>query len=56
MRRDSGGGTHDFVDYCAARRLQYSLGFTLTDTIVEAVNALPKTGMDPGLRRRRRRA
>ncbi|WP_433566789.1 IS1380 family transposase [Nocardia sp. CA-151230] len=41
VRTDSGGGTHDFVDYCTARRVQYSLGFTLTDTIVEAVNEIP---------------
>lgn len=41
VRTDSGGGTHDFVDYCTARKLQYSLGFTLTDTIVEAVNEIP---------------
>lgn len=42
VRTDSGGGTHDFVDYCTARRLQYSLGFTLTDAIVTAVDALPE--------------
>ncbi|MEV0299480.1 IS1380 family transposase [Nocardia sp. NPDC050710] len=42
VRTDSGGGTHDFAAYCAARRVQYSLGFTLTDTIVEAVDAIPK--------------
>ncbi|MEV6324971.1 IS1380 family transposase [Nocardia sp. NPDC051787] len=42
VRTDSGGGTHDFVDYCTARRVQYSLGFTLTDTIVEAVDRIPK--------------
>jgi hypothetical protein len=42
VRTDSGGGTHDFVGYCTARRVQYSLGFTLTDTIVEAVDRIPK--------------
>lgn len=42
VRTDSGGGTHEFVDYCTARHLQYSLGFTLTEAIVEAVNAIPK--------------
>jgi hypothetical protein len=41
VRTDSGGGTHDFVDYCTARHVQYSLGFTLTDTIVDAVNQIP---------------
>ncbi|WP_162240341.1 transposase [Nocardia arizonensis] len=42
MRTDSGGGTHDFVGYCTARRVQYSLSFSLTATAVEAVNAIPK--------------
>ncbi|QIS13918.1 hypothetical protein F5544_30370 [Nocardia arthritidis] len=42
VRTDAGGGTHEFVAYCAARRLQYSLGFTLTEALVEAVNAVPK--------------
>ncbi|WP_067905229.1 IS1380 family transposase [Nocardia vaccinii] len=42
VRTDSGGGTHDFAAYCTARHVQYSLGFTLTDTIVEAVNRVPK--------------
>lgn len=47
VRTDSGGGTHDFVAYCTARRVQYSLGFTLTDTIVEAVNRIPKNVWTP---------
>ena len=47
VRTDSGGGTHDFVDYCTARHVQYSLGFTLTDTIVDAVNAIPTEAWTP---------
>lgn len=47
VRTDSGGGTHDFVGYCTARRVQYSLGFTLTNTIVEAVNRIPKNVWTP---------
>ncbi|MTE17549.1 IS1380 family transposase [Nocardia aurantiaca] len=47
VRTDSGGGTHDFVAYCTTRRVQYSLGFTLTDTIVEAVNKIPKNVWTP---------
>ncbi|MBO0879852.1 MAG: transposase [Mycobacterium sp.] len=47
VRTDSGGGTHEFVQYCHARRVQYSLGFTLTDTIVEAVNKVPKKVWTP---------
>lgn len=42
VRTDAGGGTHEFLAYCHARRVQYSLGFTLTDALVEAVNAIPK--------------
>nr|WP_157129584.1 IS1380 family transposase [Nocardia amamiensis] len=47
VRADSGGGTHEFVIYCTNRRLQYSLGFTLTDTLVEAVNMVPKKAWTP---------
>lgn len=39
VRADSGGGTHDFLDYCHRRRVQYSIGFTLTDDIVAAMQA-----------------
>ncbi|MGS2807674.1 MULTISPECIES: IS1380 family transposase [Nocardia] len=42
VRTDAGGGTHEFVAYCHARRVQYSLGFTLTDALVEAINKVPK--------------
>ena len=38
VRTDSGGGTHEFLDYCHRRRLQYSIGFTLTDDIVTALD------------------
>lgn len=38
VRTDSGGGTHGFLDYCHRRRLQYSIGFTLTDDIVTAMD------------------
>ncbi|MGF6888423.1 hypothetical protein ABIA39_007638 [Nocardia sp. GAS34] len=38
VRTDSGGGTHEFLDYCHRRRLQYSSGFTLTDDIVAAID------------------
>jgi Transposase DDE domain group 1 len=47
VRTDSGGGTHEFVDYCHKRRVQYSLGFTLTEALVEAVNKVPKTVWTP---------
>jgi len=38
VRTDSAGGTHEFLDYCHRRRLQYSIGFTLTDDIVTAMD------------------
>jgi hypothetical protein len=38
VRIDSGGGTHEFLGYCHARRVQYSIGFTLTDEIVAAMD------------------
>src|SRR3546814_4444732 len=38
VRTDSGGGTHEFLDYCHRRRLGYSIGFTLTDDIVTAMD------------------
>ncbi len=38
VRTDSGGGTHEFLGYCHRRRLQYSVGFTLTDDIVDALD------------------
>lgn len=38
VRADSGGGTREFLDYCHRRRLQYSIGFTLTDDIVTAMD------------------
>lgn len=47
VRTDAGGGTHAFVDYCTARHLQYSLGFTLTDTLVEAIAKVPETVWTP---------
>jgi Transposase DDE domain group 1 len=47
LRTDSGGGTHEFVNYCHARRVQYSLGFTLTEALVEAVNRVPKKVWTP---------
>ncbi|SPT60530.1 Uncharacterised protein [Actinomadura madurae] len=41
IRTDSGGGTHEFLGWVAARRLKYSIGFNLTDDICAAILALP---------------
>lgn len=42
VRTDSGGGTHEFVRYCQQRRLQYSVGFTLTHSTAAAVDRIPE--------------
>lgn len=42
VRTDSGGGTHEFVQYCHQRRAQYSVGFTLTETTATAVDLIPQ--------------
>lgn len=47
VRTDSGGGTHEFVDYLTTRRLQYSVGFTLTDTTAAAVDVIPDAAWTP---------
>jgi hypothetical protein len=42
IRTDSAGGTHAFLAWVSARRLKYSIGFTLTDDIEAAILALPE--------------
>lgn len=41
VRTDSGGGTHGFLKYCHKRRLQYSVGITLTEAMETAIDLLP---------------
>lgn len=41
IRTDSGGGTHEFLNWVTSRRLKYSIGFTLTDDICAAILDLP---------------
>ncbi|MFI9411349.1 IS1380 family transposase [Nocardia gamkensis] len=41
VRTDSGGGTHEFTAYCHNRHLQYSVGFSLTETTAAAVDLIP---------------
>jgi hypothetical protein len=47
VRTDSGGSTHEFVSYCHQRRLQYSVGFGLTETTAAAVDLIPDTAWTP---------
>jgi Transposase DDE domain group 1 len=43
IRTDSGGGTHDFLNWLASpgRRLHYSIGMTITEEMQQAILALP---------------
>ncbi|MGJ6970022.1 IS1380 family transposase [Streptosporangium sp. G11] len=49
IRTDSGGGTHEFLTWLTkpGRRLSYSIGFTLTEQVRQAVLRLPKTAWTP---------
>nr|WP_325051942.1 IS1380 family transposase [Actinomadura harenae] len=42
VRTDSGGGTREFLTWITRSRLQYSIGFNLTDDICAAILALPE--------------
>ena len=47
VRTDSGGGTHEFLDYLTGRHLQYSVSFSLTETIAAAVDLIPVSAWTP---------
>ena len=47
VRTDAAGCTHQFVDWLTARRLSYSLGFTLTPDIVAPDRTDPATRRGP---------
>ena len=49
IRTDSGGGTHDFLDWLSSpgRHLRYSVGMTITDDIAEAILTLPDRVWEP---------
>jgi len=49
IRADSGGGTHDFLTWLArpARRLQYSVGLTITAGIEDALHKVPAEAWTP---------
>ncbi len=51
IRTDSGGGTHEFVEWLSARArwLSYSLGMTITDAIHEAVVKVPASAWTPAV-------
>jgi hypothetical protein len=49
VRADSGGGTHEFLTWLTrpGRRLQYSVGFTITDDVQQAIAMLPGRAWTP---------
>ena len=49
IRTDSGGGTHEFLAWLArpGRHLAYSVGFTITDDLQEAILQLPDRIWEP---------
>jgi hypothetical protein len=49
IRADSGGGTHEFLSWMArpGRRLQYSVGFTITDDAQHAIARIPAQAWTP---------
>jgi Transposase DDE domain group 1 len=51
VRADSGGGTHEFLDWLTSksRRLHYSVGMTITADIQAAIGKIPAARVDAGL-------
>jgi hypothetical protein len=49
IRADSGGGTHDFLAWLTkpGRRLAYSVGFTITEDIQDAIGKIPARAWSP---------
>jgi hypothetical protein len=47
IRTDSGGGTHDFLDWLAERRLHYSVGMAITEDMAEAILTIPDRVWEP---------
>jgi hypothetical protein len=49
IRTDSGGGTHDFLTWLTrpGRRLAYSVGFTITEDVQDAILKVPAVAWTP---------
>ena len=47
VRTDAAGATHEFLDYLHTRRLGYSVGFGLTETMAAAIDLIPETAWTP---------
>jgi hypothetical protein len=50
VRTDSAGAIHELTDELRAAKLNYLLGFDLTETVRRAILALPETAWRPALR------
>ena len=47
IRADAAGGTHEFVTWLDAKRLSYSVGFSLPDSFATVVVQIPAEGWTP---------
>jgi hypothetical protein len=47
IRTDAAGGTHEFLHHLTGRRLSYSIGFTLTEAMAAAIDAVPTSAWTP---------
>jgi hypothetical protein len=47
IRVDGAGATHDLLDWLHGRRLSYSVGFSLSQDVVDILAALPATDWQP---------
>jgi hypothetical protein len=47
IRTDGAGGTREFVTWLTGQRLQYSVGFSLTDTAVSKLELIPQAAWTP---------
>jgi hypothetical protein len=47
IRTDGAGGTHGFLTWVTGQRLQYSVGFGLTQTAVTKIDLIPQSAWKP---------
>jgi hypothetical protein len=47
IRADGGGGTHEYLQWLYSQGLSYSVGFTLSDDMVDKINQIPDRGWTP---------
>ena len=49
VRCDSAGATHELADFCRDGRLRFSVGLDLTNSVRDAILALPETTWQPAI-------